>query len=215
MNKETINKIAIECPLFPGFYNTILSEGYFDHDSECDHYKELGLIPQDIDNSDIDFSFDYDQYMLDVSSKYVDLVNEFLSENNLASNVEFVKLVSPKFYNYSTDKIIIKGTFNIPVIIKVINNNLENFKNFLKDNYTSYDGFISFIANNSNEFLSELLTGKPEYLTAALIFAMNALYQGNESLQFDLSIGSIDDIHLSLYLNKCEYRLNGEWVAVN
>lgn len=213
MSKE--NKIVIECPLFPGFYNTILSEGYFDHDSECDHYKELNLIPENIENSDIDFNFNYDQYCNDVSIAYTESVASYLADHDLASNIEFCELISPKFYNYSTDRLIISGNFNIDKILEIINNNLDKFNKFLENNFTSYDGFISFIDNNSNDFIVQLLANKEEYINVALHFAMLELYEGNNDLSYDFSIEALDSIHLSTYITKCQYKNNDEWVDVN
>ena len=57
---------------------------------------------------------------------------------------------SPRYYNFETDSV--NFTFKYSDELKncmfdYVNGN-DNFKKFLKDNYTSRDGFISFIPNN-------------------------------------------------------------------
>ena len=63
---------------------------------------------------------------------------------------EFEKLKSPKFYNYSTDEIYCKVTVDIDKMKKYYDEvrNSEEFDKFLKDTFTSCDGFTSFFSNS-------------------------------------------------------------------
>jgi hypothetical protein len=210
---KTKTKMTIEAPIFPGFYNTIISEGYHDHDSEVDHFKEQGIIPEHIDSSDVDFNYDYDKYQHDVCIAYTNALAEHLAEHGLAHNVTMESMASPQYYNYSTDRLFIDADINLERINELLKDNVDAFDKYLKDNFTSYDGFWSFIDNSPALFYEHLQALKPEYISVALRFCLELLYDGRESLDFELSLAAIDDIHLNAYLESIEYRNDqGDWV---
>jgi len=120
-------KIKTYLPIFTGFYNTI-----FD-------------IPEDI--QDIE-SIDYKKYENDVSNQLCEIVENELS--NFIKDIEFIKVDSPKYYNYSNDTIDCIITPKKQAILSYIKQNYNNWCKYLKDNYTSYDGFISHYDNNPN-----------------------------------------------------------------
>jgi len=215
MIKTKNNLLEIEIISFPGFYNTILSEGHCDHSSEVDHFKELGIIPTDTDSLDVDFSYDYKAYQLDVCKAYAEALAEYLSEHDLASDIQFADMTSPTYYNYSTDRLFVKGIFNINKIQGILYTNQEKFQKYLSNNYTSGAGFISFIENDISQFMSEFKNLKREYISVALDFCMLLLYNGHESLNFDFSISAIEDIHLSSYLESIEILKDNEWVKLD
>lgn len=213
--EEKTTRVTIECPIFPGFYETMLSDGYYDDASEVEYFKEIGKIPDNIDSLDVDFTYNCNQYQLDVCEAYCEGIEEFIVNYGLGENVKFNELISPKYYNYSTDRLIIDLDINLNNIKKVIRDNLDNFKTFLQENYASYDGFISFIDNNSSIFIDKLTALESGYVSVALGFCLNVLYQGRESLSYELSIRAIEDIDLSYYLESIEYRQDGEWVKAD
>ena len=71
-------------------------------------------------------------------------VEDFLSELKLIKSIEFIKLHSPKYYNFTNDLIECKIDVNPKNIRKYINDNLEEFEKHLIDNHKSRDGFSSF-----------------------------------------------------------------------
>ena len=79
-------------------------------------------------------------------------MNDFFKSIGVLS-LEFIKVNSPKYYNYSTDKLVCNIEINKDVFVHELRkNNFDNWKQFLKDNFTSYDGFISFYPNTSIEW---------------------------------------------------------------
>ncbi len=213
MIKTKIQDLQIN--IFSGFYQTILSEGYFDHGSEVEHLKEINVIPENIENNNVDFNFNYHQYMQDVTEAYVDHLEDYLIKHELAKNVEFSKLTSPKFYNYSTDKLYISCDLNIANLEKIITENLEEFQAFLNENYKSCSGFISFIEDNANNFLIGFKKLDPNYLSIALEFCMLFLYEDGEGLAFDLDCKSIEHTSLSIYIESIEIFKDNEWITLD
>jgi hypothetical protein len=76
-----------------------------------------------------------------------------------AENMVFDHLWKPQYYNFSTDKIYMKVTLSEDQL-----NNIElycfeekksAFEGYLKENFSTRSGFISFIPNNLQEFQEE------------------------------------------------------------
>ena len=70
---------------------------------------------------------------------------------------------SPKFYNFENDilyfDLIVEDQFNNNIIDKINNlstDELNRFNAYLKDNYSSYDGFVSFTSNNSLDVINNV-----------------------------------------------------------
>jgi len=145
-------------PVFPGFYGT-----YFESEdkevSEIDYInserKEKGLSELDFDR----FDFDYKEYMNDASISACEFIEAILIEKNCVTEVNFQSVSSPKYYNFSNDSINIEVVItedNFKTIAALIIENINLFKEYLKDNYTSYDGFISHYSNDSVNWLTDM-----------------------------------------------------------
>lgn len=69
----------------------------------------------------------------------------------------------PKYYNYSDDVIEFDMTIDTDWIASQFGKLRDDpeFKKFIKDNYSSYDGFISFMPNNIEEY-AEILESKSD-----------------------------------------------------
>lgn len=73
------------------------------------------------------------------------------------SKVEATKMYHPRQYNYGGDELEFKVSFvpdNYKQLEKEVTSNPE-FKNFLKENYSSHSGFISSMADNLDEFYQQ------------------------------------------------------------
>ena len=126
-------------PLFSGFYGTIWEsdESNFCYENDCT-YDDLII--------------DYDAYNKDVILGICDFVE---------SNCEFIKSVkleniySPKFYNFSND------SANVTIVIKkrefkkYLNDNKEALDKYLRERYTSRDGFMSSYGNSFEAWKEE------------------------------------------------------------
>ena len=94
----------------------------------------------------------WEEYKQSTAKQCVSVIWNNLRNLHYVEEIEIEKVCSPKFYNFSNDSINVKVTFsaeNIRNIKNFIQENQEAWKKYLKETYTSYDGFISHHSNNS------------------------------------------------------------------
>jgi len=140
------------------YTNTNLINGLF-----SGTYYTIWNDPDNIFYGDGDNPDQYEYFqMKDIAQGYQDykhIILEALQE--ISKNIKNIKVIgsySPREYNFSTDVIEFELTVNKGVF-QDIQKQLENDKDFtqyLKDNYTSYDGFISSTPNNPEEIFQAL-----------------------------------------------------------
>lgn len=152
-----VTQLEINFPLFEGFYNSYLDLSENIEIGEGDDYfmdeKQFDEIDWKATNNNV--AKFYLEYIKDE-------LKDFFNEIGII-NLDFVKVDSPKYYNYSTDKLVCNIEVNKNKFITELQKySFEAWKQFLKDNFTSYDGFISFYSNDPNEW-AELITEKFEY----------------------------------------------------
>jgi hypothetical protein len=154
-------------PIFKGFYGSNAEEIFYYRNKKSE-FKEK--------------DFDYYKYQDKLAREYVRLINESLEENCMLDvKFEFEKIESPRFYNFSNDEIQTKTIFDEKTILNYVNNNFLKFDEYCKENFTSFDGFLSFYPNNANEFLKLLDTDKREAILNHIIcFAVENLIDKDE-----------------------------------
>lgn len=181
-------KIKTYLPVFPGFYGTIFEPS---EDSEIeyvnDERKKKGLPKVDFD----DMRFNYDEYRNDVAKKACNFLERELSD--YVKSIKFDELRSPRFYNYSNDSINCIIEPKIKPIRKYLSDNSEAFDQYLKDQYTSYDGFISSYDNNRGDFMEGQPFAHRHKLGSILEFICQNEGINQESLYY-----GCDDCYLSV-----------------
>jgi hypothetical protein len=113
-------------------------------------------------------NFDNNKYktkLFKLSNEYlIDNIKQELTDLNIGIlNIECIGIHSPKYYNFSTDSLnydlSVSDNFN-HILIDIINNLDDNDTNslskFLKDNFTSRDGFMSFTDNNIPDLINSI-----------------------------------------------------------
>lgn len=190
---ETI-KTQSYLPVFTGFYGSFF-EDYLNHLEEME-YEYLA------ENSDEaqHLEFDYKQYYKDCSYEMMYKVCELLTDLDLIDNYYFVKLQSPKEYNFSNDMIIVDYALtskNVFHIKSYLLKNYDAFSRYIKDNYTSYDGFMSYHSNNAEEWLQLL----PECLNDEhkLGSILNFILENEETSEHDLFDRIVEGGAIALY----------------
>ena len=179
-------KIKTYLPVFPGFYNTIFEP--YNEDSEVD---EINNIREEKGLSEITFDdceFNYDEYFTDVAEKCTDAIEAVLIELDLIKSIEFEKLVSPEFYNYTNDSINITinlSDVNLNNILKYINNNLDEFAEYIRERYTSCSGFISSYSNNYQDWINKESIEHKHKLGSIFEFILLIEEYDQESLYYD------------------------------
>ena len=127
-------------PIFQGFYRTVFQ--YSNEDVEVEHFiDETG---KDICSDDL--NFDYKQYYKEIAKECCDYFESEFSD--FVHKCEFQELVSPKFYNFSNDSVNCLITPNVNAIKKYLEEYSDEFSEYLKEKFTSYNGFYSFYSND-------------------------------------------------------------------
>ena len=138
-------KIDTYLPIFKGFYQSI----YEPNNLEKLQYEDINEIRENNNKKPISFDnidFDYNKYYIDVSKQLCDVIQDELSD--YINVIRYKNINSPKYYNYSNDFIECEIEPKKDNILNYIKSNYNDWKKYLKDNYTSYDGFISNYDNN-------------------------------------------------------------------
>lgn len=142
---------------FPGFYESIFNGSDDFIDDEVEVKDELGL-----DDISVDYEYvDFKKYEIDVARKYMECYVEKVIEvlpADITDNKKFefetvdesMWISSPRYYNYETDKCYWEIKTNIETLgmIKDYTLKMKGVKEYLLNNFTSCDGFVSFISND-------------------------------------------------------------------
>ena len=145
-----------------GFFCTYWGYGKAEHCLYEDRIKEDFEDCETDIHPDYYFShFDNKKYMESWSKRVLDVVEELFNDLaiELGIDIEFEAggYSSPREYNFRHDV----SNFSISVdeplkIIAVCLGEKEDFEEFLIENYSSYDGFMSFTANTLEEVIEDL-----------------------------------------------------------
>lgn len=143
---NTSNKINIQLP-FSGFYYSI-HDSYIDNhiEYELDYLvSELGYTDEQLDViKDRFYDMDYAPIRKAICKHYIKAYNAvFYDEYNVHLALEYSDLISPRFYNYETDKLyalIEESVFN--EVAALINS--ADLKLMLKDKFKPQSGFTPF-----------------------------------------------------------------------
>ena len=140
-------QLEINFPMFEGFYYSQLDLAENIEVGEDENYS---MTEEQFDE------IDWNKTNENVSKFYLDYFKDELSDFFKSIGVlslEFIKVDSPKYYNYSTDKLVCNIEINKDVFVHELRKyNFDSWEQFLKDNFTSYDGFISFYPNTTMEW---------------------------------------------------------------
>lgn len=146
MTRELTNEFI--APDFAGFYDSIYTPEF---------YADMYELADDADIYDWVYEnveYDYREYEKQIATQYIYEVENALREYLPHFRAEFREVDSPAYYNFETDKAV--GVCNLEDIredIKAYISKYPNeFKKWIKDNHSSYDGFISFYSNDVNDW---------------------------------------------------------------
>lgn len=127
-----------------------------------------GFYESNLYNSDTEFYFndgedtereikDWQGFTTAVAQDCTACLWQYLNqEQKIIKSIEYKGLYSPEYYNFETDKLNLIVDCDIEALKKYcFEDNKAKFDSYLHDNFTSYDGFISFVPNNIKEFISK------------------------------------------------------------
>lgn len=162
------------CRIFEGFYESNL----FNSDTEY----HLNYSLNDEDNNK-EYEIDFEPYCKDISTHAVELLADYCvlyADNKIIKSMRYAGLSSPQYYNFSTDKLQIKMDFNLSKLKSFIRTNKDDFNSYLQDNFTSYDGFWSFVSNNYNDFMADYNSDDKERCIDVMLeyYILTCIYNG-------------------------------------
>lgn len=132
-------------PFFPGFYGTIYS-------SSDAFETAIELSKEDDENFDESkVDFDDNRYNETCAKLFCMGLTDEQVLPDFVESVEFLRVLSPRYYNYSTDKIECKITLADgweTEMRKFIAEHYDWLQDKITNDWTSCSGFISFIEND-------------------------------------------------------------------
>ena len=147
-------KVQTFLPVFNGFYNTLF-EDLIDNavDNQIEYYNEQKGTELNYD----DFNFDFITLQNEICKDAVSKIEEKLNEIGINCKIIYENLISPREYNFSNDSINIKINFKkFSQVIEILEQNYDSFTQYIKDHYTSRDGFISSHSSYASDWMEDL-----------------------------------------------------------
>lgn len=159
---KTIQYINHSCEVFAGFYESWL----FNSDSILNVTCGEPTPP---DGYYYDM-YDYNGFCYEVGKVATESIFDSIPDS-IVKSYKYMGISSPRFYNYSTDKICVDVEVDYDNLKDYcLNEKRDEFEEYLHDNFTSYDGFISFVDNNVKDFESNLDNESEKYDNVMLEF---------------------------------------------
>ena len=129
--------------IFQGLYESTL------YNSDTDYYLAQtlgGSLGDEVD-------YDFDEFKQVAGKACVNSLEDELYSHDVITNMDYAGMHSPRYYNYDTDRVLIDIDYNFIKLVKYCKHtNRDKFNQYLKDNYTSYSGYISFVENSVSKF---------------------------------------------------------------
>lgn len=195
-------KAKINTNLFPiisvGMYGTVLDPDSMFDNWTIDNDKEEGYI-----NYDADYfwdNFDNNAFVSTIQRNAHSFLNGTHEANGIEITIKCGDIYSPKYYNFETDQMVMDVTYNKRKVKQYAKDNYEDFYQFLKDNYSSRDGFCSMTANNYNDWLYDFNNNDVRSIGAVLSFIFK-----DDMLHEEFYNTCYETMYYSDFVNYSEY----------
>ncbi len=127
---------------FGGFYDSEHEDRF---DTLVAHYfgEDSYVDVDEIDWDSVNFSKTRENYC---KQYLIELSEKILDDYDTTVDFKFVELISPKYYNYSTDKLDVEVDSKqmYKLIDKVVDNSNKELLNYIIEGTTNRDGYISY-----------------------------------------------------------------------
>lgn len=196
-----MKKITCNCPFFPGFYESLYyssDDTYYLIKEEIEYWKNECGVELEGD----DFNIDYRSRENDMCEGHAQVFKSYCPDFIL--DVRFKSLWSPAYYNYSTDEAIVEIEFDedyLSYFESFIATNREWLENKIQEDWGTYDGFISFIDNGLDSFVSHLYNPEDkdfdDYMCIMLTYYMYRTWELEnpraDNLRYKIQYETYDD----------------------
>ena len=228
-NKVVTRFEDVQLPFFPGFYESDLygsDDEYYAIKDELEYYQNeycSEYCPCDPADKEFyaqltedDLDFDFEGYTKELRDYWVDGFKGNVPD--IVVSVEDVVMTSPKYYNFETDRLWATVTLVDDWQDKVrafMEENKDWLRERIKDDWTSYDGFASFMSNNFDDtshdddedywgrksWYFHLFSGKSDrwscYISTIIGYMM---YRENKDIRDDLVMFAREDVYIGQYI---------------
>jgi hypothetical protein len=219
-------KFNIQLPFFPGFYESDLENSdtaywaikdeleYYQRDYAYDNPDEQAIYAK-LEENDLDFN--YSDYESEVRDAWVASFRSRLPEFVLS--LENVEMTSPRYYNFETDRLWADVELSedwMDTVREFMVENADWLRERIKDEWTSYDGFMSFMSNNFDDLSHDededywkgdkswywhLFSGQSDrwecYISTIIGYMM---LRENKEIRNDLVMDALEDIYAGMYV---------------
>ena len=201
----------IQIPFFPGFYESDLMNSdtsYWAIKEELEYYQrdyceygpgepEEKPLYEQLTEDDLDFR--YSDYEHDVAENFLEAWKYYAPE--IVENAENPQIDSPRYYNFRNDELFADVELREDwqdVMRHFIAENYDWLQNRVHEDWTSYDGFMSFMDNDLDEWPAHLFDEQDvRYISTMLAYMM---YRENKEIRNDLVMIALEDIYAGSYV---------------
>lgn len=112
---------------------------------------------------------DHEGYRQDLADLQETVLNNYT--DGTVKSFKTTGSYSPREYNFSTDNSELEITVNYTNLKAYVVKHRADFESYLRETFTSYDGFMSYVANNWTDFFKEMSEGDTEHNRNVAIMA--------------------------------------------
>ena len=173
--------VKLNTNLFP-IISVAMYGTYLEPDSMFDNY----MIESDKDDGYIHFTPEYfwdnfqnDKYVTEIEKLAHSFINGTIKENNVWVHIKGGEIYSPKYYNFSNDEMDLEVGFSRKKVVDEINKDIPKFNSFLKERYSSRDGFNSHTSNNYIDWQEDFNNNEDTAIGAVLTYLFQETIEEN------------------------------------
>lgn len=195
-------KTSLQLAFSPGFYETDYESSdtaYYAIHQELDDIR-TGEVDGNPDWTEDDLDFDYQAYEKDIIDNFIAAWKKY-APADVVESVEFDELDSPREYNFRNDRLFAFVTFKEgwqDAMRKFMEDNAEWLREKIGKQWSSRDGFISFMSNAVGDWYHFLFVEKDERYLGTMIGYMMEIE--DPEVYDDLLSETMRDIYEGCYV---------------
>lgn len=197
------NSFEIRLPFFCGFYESPLYNSdtlYWETtEDEMEYWRER-FDDETLTADDLDI--DFPRFKEECAKAYMDVFFNNCDCPDFIKSMEFSEIVSPLYYNFETDKLYVNVEFEEDWRDKVktfMDENKEWLTERIKEEWSSRDGFCSFMDNTYEGWYEELQKDDADERYIGVMIGYIMLL-ANKRIYNDLITDTLEDFYIGEYI---------------